>query len=91
MSTAFLFPGLLPDYFTSNEISGTVVAAVFPWFLLTVIFAGALLYLIKRLTGRKIEWKLEWERQRVHHIPLLSLPLAAAGIFVAAGILLFNY
>ena len=88
--TAFLFPGLLPAYLTSNEISGTVVAAVFPWFLLTVIFVGALLYLIKRLTGRKIEWKLEWERQRIQHIPLLSLPLTAAGIFVAAGILLFN-
>lgn len=53
------FPDALPGILKTADIS-----QLFPWILIAILLILILLYAVSRLTGKKIDWSLEWEKSR---------------------------
>lgn len=58
----FLLPGILPEYLVTEQTMGQ--SALIPWTMLSFVLILLLLFLTGRLSKRKIDWKLEWEKER---------------------------
>lgn len=56
------FPNTLPEFLGTR--SYPPVSQILPWLLIAILMIVILLYAVSRATGKKIDWKQEWEKAR---------------------------
>lgn len=55
-----LYPGVLPEVLGTRQTPP--IPQLLPWLLLSILLIVVLLYLVSRITGKKIDWSQEWAK-----------------------------